>query len=110
MVVPSQPAVNSDAHAWAAFADEAAGALARFEHSLQQPEVAQTAAFREVVAYGANTAFGRAHGFPDIRTVQQFRDRVPVSRWPDYAPWIERAQRESDRDRSLAPTHESDRM
>ena len=30
--------------------------------------------FDEVVTYGRNTAFGRAHGFAEIRTLQQFRE------------------------------------
>jgi hypothetical protein len=92
----SQAAQDPHARAWVLFAEEAAGRLARFERNLEQPGVAQADVFREVIAYGANSAFGRAYGFAEITTLKEYRDTVPVSRWSDVAPWIERAQGESE--------------
>ncbi len=51
---------------------------------------------REVLLDIARTAqeteFGRAHGFADVRTVEDFRERVPETAWADYAQDAERLQ------------------
>ena len=38
----------------------------------------------------ADTEFGRAHGFADINSIEEFQNRVPVAEYDDYAPFIER--------------------
>ena len=96
MIGSTQAAQDPHGRAWALFAEDAAGRLARFERNLEQRGVAQADVFREVIAYGANSAFGRAYGFAEITTLKEYRDTVPVSRWSGFAPWIERAQGESE--------------
>lgn len=46
----------------------------------------------DIVAAARDTEFGRAHGFADVRTVEDFRAAVPVSAWSDYAEASERMQ------------------
>ena len=38
------------------------------------------------------TEFGKEHGFAEIRSVQEFRDRVPISDYNDLEPYIKRQQ------------------
>ena len=37
-----------------------------------------------------DTAFGREHGFKDIRSADQFKERVPIRDYDGHKPWIER--------------------
>jgi hypothetical protein len=37
-----------------------------------------------------DTAFGRAHGFAEIKTLEQYRERVPIAPWDRFEPYIER--------------------
>ena len=78
--------------AWAQFASEAAPALAAFEASLDAPELAQQRVLGSILARNAASECGRRHGFESIHSYEAFRERVPVTRWQDVAPWIERSQ------------------
>jgi hypothetical protein len=53
----------------------------------------QSGTLREIVANNKNTDYGRRYGFEGIKTVQQFRDALPVSHYDDYAPLIELMRR-----------------
>lgn len=41
------------------------------------------------IALGRDTKFGRDHGFSEIRTLADFRRRVPVSEYGYFAPYID---------------------
>lgn len=43
-----------------------------------------------MVANAADTVFGRAHGFSEIRTRADFQARVPIGTWDDFEPYIDR--------------------
>ncbi|MBN8459735.1 MAG: GH3 auxin-responsive promoter family protein [Verrucomicrobia bacterium] len=59
--------------------------LRRFEEALQRLEEVQNSIVLANVRRNADTAFGRAHGFSDIRTVGDFQERVPISGHAAYA-------------------------
>lgn len=65
-------------------------ALARYRAALQHPVGVQEALLRRYLRANAATAFGRAHGFDTIRSVTEYRSRVPLARWTDVAPWVDR--------------------
>ncbi|UKY53217.1 GH3 family domain-containing protein [Streptomyces inhibens] len=44
----------------------------------------------DLLEFNADTAFGKAHGFGSIRTMEEFRRAVPVQDYADHAPWIDR--------------------
>lgn len=50
----------------------------------------QQAVLTDLLAEGAGTEFGTAHGFRRIRTIEEFRAAVPVRDYAAYAPLIER--------------------
>jgi hypothetical protein len=63
---------------------------ARFRVALSHPEKVQRAILLQYLHENARTAFGRAHGFSAIRTVEEFQERVPLATWEDVAPWVVR--------------------
>lgn len=65
----------------------------RFEAALHHPEETQQQLLIRLVRRGAGTAFGRRHGFPSIRSVEDYRSRVPLRDYDEFAPWIERIRR-----------------
>lgn len=66
-----------------------------------QPFVAGAARARSVQRFvlmdklrrHADSDFGRRHGFSEIRSVEEFRRRLPISHYDDYQPYIERVKR-----------------
>jgi len=64
----------------------------RFQESCADPEAVQAKLLRDIVARQTATGFGRDHGFADIRTVADFRRRVPVGDYERLAPYIERVK------------------
>ncbi len=71
----------------------AAGNLAcarRFARALADPRRAQSGWLMRRVRADADSAFGREHGFHDIRDARDFSRRVPVRDWAEFSPWIDR--------------------
>ena len=51
----------------------------------------------DIINYAKDTQFGKAHGFADIRSAEDFKKRVPVMDYEDYRPYVDRmADRTSD--------------
>jgi hypothetical protein len=82
----------------------------RFHHALEHPAETQSAILRQLLSRHADTAYGRAHRFSDIRGYAEFHRRVPLVDYEDLEPWIERiragepAVLTSDPVRRLLPT------
>jgi hypothetical protein len=53
--------------------------LAPFVRATRRPIVTQQRVLRDILCANAATRYGRTHGFKDICTVQQYRQRVPVN-------------------------------
>jgi len=64
--------------------------LARFNRALNDPAAAQDGLLRGLLARNAESAYGRAHGFAEIRGYEEFARRVPLVNHDDLEPWIER--------------------
>lgn len=46
--------------------------------------------FKRLIAKGKDTAFGKAHGFEQIRSYQDYVERVPIQDYEGIKPYIER--------------------
>jgi hypothetical protein len=57
--------------------------------SLENPVAAQEKALNMLLNYSAGTAFGKRHGFSDIRDYQDFIEKVPVNQYKDFEPYIQ---------------------
>lgn len=66
--------------------------IRRFLRSCDNPERVQTELLLNIVRRQAGTAFGKDHGFADVRTVADFRRRVAVAPYERLAPYIERVK------------------
>jgi hypothetical protein len=67
--------------------------LAKFEAATHRPREVQEALLRDLLAYQAETAFGRDHRFDGVRTVEDFRHRIPVAGYDYVEPYLERVRR-----------------
>jgi hypothetical protein len=80
----SSLALNS---AWAA---SALPAWLRFRAALNSPRRTQQRVLLRCLGRNAGTLYGRRHGFAEVRNVEEYRARVPLSTYDDYAPFVER--------------------
>ncbi|MEQ1504007.1 MAG: GH3 auxin-responsive promoter family protein, partial [Myxococcota bacterium] len=62
-----------------------------FQRALRRPGAAQATVLRRIVAAGARSAFGQAHGLGRVDGPAAFARAVPVHGWDGLAPWITRA-------------------
>lgn len=62
----------------------------QLRRALADPEAAQRTLLQRYLRANAATAFGRARGFSQIRTAEEYRERVPLADWDDLAPWVDR--------------------
>src|SRR5262245_29733754 len=60
-------------------------------HRARDPRAAQEAALFSLLRRAAPTAFGREHGFSQIRSLAEYRRRVPLRGYAEFLPWFERA-------------------
>lgn len=63
---------------------------ARFEAALADPRGTQTRHLLEILHRHRETAFGRAHGFAEIRDWEGFRQRVPIRGYDQLEPYLQR--------------------
>ena len=64
--------------------------FAAFEAACQDPQRTQEELLRQVLAFHANTAFGRDHGFASIKTVADYRRQVSIGPYERLEPYIRR--------------------
>jgi hypothetical protein len=62
----------------------------RFERALATPELAQRRVLERIILRNAHTAFGREHNFAAITSPKDFARQVPLRRYDELAPWIQR--------------------
>lgn len=67
------------------------GQRQRIVDALGDARDAQERVLHGALEANAGTAFGRAHGFDRIRTVDDFRAAVPIAGYDAFEPWIARA-------------------
>lgn len=64
----------------------------QLDRASERPAAAQERALLTLVHRARDTAFGRTHDFARIRSVADFRARVPIHRYADLDPWFARAR------------------
>ncbi|HZT79337.1 MAG TPA: GH3 auxin-responsive promoter family protein, partial [Gemmataceae bacterium] len=67
--------------------------LSAFEAATHEPRRVQEALLRRILARHADTDFGRAHRFRDIRTPADFRRQLPVAGYDYFEPYVARVRR-----------------
>jgi len=64
--------------------------LGRFDQQCRDPMETQRRLLQHIVDSNADTAFGKAHGFSDIRSIGAFKQHVPIQGYADHEPYIQR--------------------
>jgi GH3 auxin-responsive promoter len=67
--------------------------LYRFNDATQDPQRVQETVLRGILAYHAQTDFGREHGFDSIHTAADFRRQLPIAGYDYFEPYIARVRR-----------------
>ena len=62
----------------------------RFIRSTRQVEATQEKFLRSLLRAHQHTEFGREHGLSDIKTIEQFQQRLPVQPYSAYDPYTQR--------------------
>ena len=69
------------------------GFLKAMEALLSDCKGTQELVLKEMLYANKDTEFGKSHGFADIRSVEEFRKKVPLSDWEDYESYAKRMQK-----------------
>ena len=67
--------------------------LRRFLRGARDARQTQHASLLTKIHRNASSAYGRDHGFSEIRTADDFRDRQPIMSFEDVEPYVERVMR-----------------
>lgn len=82
----------------------------RFKRVLADPAATQAGLLRGMLSRNASCAFGRLRGFESIRSIEEFRERVPLGDYETFEPFVDRLRAgeqsvlTSDAVKRLAPT------
>ncbi len=70
----------------------------RVERALyDHPRLCQKKVLQEMIRASKDTEFGKKYGFSEISSIEDFRKKVPLSTWDDYADYADRLTKgESD--------------
>lgn len=63
---------------------------ARFRRATRRVRAEQHAVLRRLIEANAETEFGRRHGFGGIRTIDEYRRRVPIASFESFQCSIDR--------------------
>ena len=61
-----------------------------FQHAASEPRQAQADFLASLLAGNADTVFGKEHGFSEIHTPEEYRERVPIQDYEGVRPYVER--------------------
>ncbi|MBL7713863.1 MAG: GH3 auxin-responsive promoter family protein [Bdellovibrionales bacterium] len=73
-----------------AYLGQTAGAWRNFLQAKENPEAAQKAILFETLGTNRDSDYGKKYGFSEIRSIQDFRNQVPIVRHADLVPWLDR--------------------
>lgn len=63
----------------------------QLDRASRNPQSVQERALFKLLKTAQDTSFGRAHRFAEIKTVKEFRERVPIHGYRELKPWFERS-------------------
>lgn len=64
-------------------------ALRRFRRACANPMAHQRLLLKEILSSNSATRYGKEHGFAEIGSFEEFRERVPLSTYEDLRPYVE---------------------
>lgn len=64
----------------------------RFEEAVRDPERYQREKLKEILQKNKETEFGRKYGFSEIKTAEEYREKVELQTYDSLEPYIERTK------------------
>ena len=68
------------------------GSLRHLEKSSLDPMGENEKLLKKILKSNAKTEYGKLHGFAGIKSIEEFRKKVPINAYEDFAPYIERTK------------------
>ncbi len=65
-------------------------ALEKLRASAENAEEVQNALLDAILRQNEDTAYGRRYGFSEIHSMKEYQQKVPLSTYEDYEPYVER--------------------
>ncbi len=56
----------------------------------KKPLKTQEKTLKKILGRNKTSEYGRKYGFKDIKTIQEYQEKVPLSTYADYEPYVER--------------------
>ncbi len=77
----------------------------RIRYAMENPHTRQYQLFKNLIAKGAATEWGRLHGYKSVSNYEDYQKRVPVSSYEQLTPWIERVMKGEQNVLWSSPVH-----
>lgn len=64
--------------------------IPQIERFIEHPERTQEETFHSLIEKGRDTEWGKKYGYNSIDSIHEYKERVPISTYEDFAPHIDR--------------------
>ena len=64
--------------------------LAEIEHYTKDPMKAQRNTLKKILSRNKNCELGKKYNFKDIHSIEEFQEKVPITTYADYEPYVDR--------------------
>ena len=64
--------------------------LLEIEHYTKNPMKAQESTLKKIIRRNKNCELGKKYDFKNIKSIEDYQKKVPLSTYDDYAPYVER--------------------
>lgn len=71
--------------------------IAGFEMMTKNPMAVQTKVLLELLEENKGTEYGKKYGFGEIKSIEEYQAKVPVTEYDDYAEYIDRMANDGER-------------
>jgi hypothetical protein len=72
------------------FKTECLSARKTFLEDLKQPLPTQQQVLRDIIEHCADSDFGQHHHFNQLKSIEDFQTAVPIRRYEQFSPWLEK--------------------
>ena len=64
--------------------------LTEVNHFTKDPMKAQNTVLKKILRRNKNCEYGKKYNFADIKSFREYQDKVPLTTYADYEPYVER--------------------
>ncbi|MGN0547643.1 MAG: GH3 auxin-responsive promoter family protein [Acutalibacteraceae bacterium] len=71
--------------------------LAEIEHYTKDPMKAQRNTLKKILSRNKNCELGKKYNFKDIHSIEEYQEKVPITTYADYEPYVDRMLRNKEK-------------